>query len=336
MSSEKKVVADVNEDRIGRKTGEAVGRELKPQLRELNNRISEVRDAVQELERNVEGLKYRIEEIEATKANAQRKAREGLKDDLKERLDEARAEYNRRVAEVLDDYRNSIERLKDRFLGSISGREEQFDQVESEFADVVDSREKCIDSIVEVGQPATTNYRRRLDAVNESRNAFLSAIDDFLSDREETAATIDSLQTSIPDIDGATTVTVPFWVVGIRKDGQEEIRVLPMLQRDQPDASPDRANTYVEYLREHPTHSYGDMRSAVHSYVTRDRVRNTLASREGEFVDPSFLRRNDIAAQRFVDALEEFELADRTDDDRDTTDRDRESGKGQTEVPADD
>jgi hypothetical protein len=139
----------------------------------------------------------------------------------------------------------------------------------------------------------------------------MSATEGFLTDREETAGTIDSLRTPVPNISGATTVTVPFWVVGVRKNGREEIRVHPILDRGNPKESPNRATPYVDYLRAHPTHSYTDMVDAVNEYVVRDEVRDALAGQDRQFADPSFLRRNDAVADRFVDALAEFELNDR-------------------------
>lgn len=275
--------------------------------------LENIEGRIKELNERVTQLQQRIEEIEQTKASAQRQAVEGLKDDLHDQLEEKRQEYQRRLGEVLDDYRGAVERLKDRFLGSISGREEQFEQVEDEFRVVQERREACVETTAETSHPATSNYQVRLDAIIQSRNGFLGAIDDFLADREDTAATIDSLQTQVPGVSDTATIIIPFWVVGIRKSGHEEVRVHPILDRSDRSSSqnPDRAAPYAEYLREHPIHSYGDMTDMVHTYAIREVVRDALASRDGEFVDPSFLRQSDAVMDRFVNALEEFELEDR-------------------------
>jgi hypothetical protein len=233
---------------------------------------------------------------------------EDLVDDLRDQVDEKRAEFERRRSDVLEDYRDSIRRLKDRFVGAISGNREQFDQVESEFAAVEERRTQTAGAAEGLSDGPVRAYDRRLESVIESRNGFLTTINDFLDDRETTAETIDSLQTPLPGASGLTTVEVPFWVVGIERNGHEELRVLPVLDRGRGDAAASRAQPYVNYLREHPTHSYGDMTESVREYVQRDDVRDSLARQDGEFADPGFLRRRDETLDRFVDALEEYQL----------------------------
>jgi archaellum component FlaC len=307
--------SDVDERKIGR----AVANGMEGQManlqnsvdslrRDLANKLDDTNREVNRLNDRIEALERRLTEIEQTKASAQREAMEGLVDDLKEQVDEKRAEFERRRGDILEDYRDSIRRLKDRFVGAISGNREQFEQVEDEFADVGAARTTTADAAGRLGDAPAREYDRRLDAVIESRNGFLTAINDFLDDRETTANTIDSLQTPVPGMSGATTVQVPFWVVGIERDGNEEVRVLPVLSRGSADDAPTRAQPYVNYLREHPTHSYGDMASAVTEYVQRDEVRDRLAGQDGEFADPDCLRRRDETLDRFVDALAEYQL----------------------------
>jgi ElaB/YqjD/DUF883 family membrane-anchored ribosome-binding protein len=305
MSSDQRVTVNIDESKVGRAAGNAIKSEisgLKDEIRETNQAVSQLSDDINQLER-------RINDIEQAKAEAEREAIEGLKDRLKEQVEEKRREYERRVDEVLDDYRGSIERLKDRFLGSITGHGENFDTVEQEFSTLLEARDEVVEQSRTIESVPTSTYSDRTDAVLESRNAFFGNIDDFLEDREQTAATIDSLQTDVPGIDGAATMTVPFWVVGIETESGEEIRVLPVLDRSDPAGSPDRASPYADYLRSHPTHGYTDMMDAVHAQVVRDEIRDKLARQDdGSHVDPSFLEREGLARSRFVEALREHEI----------------------------
>ena len=314
--------------------GDAAARGIKSQISKLNSSIEQTNREIQNLEKRIGELEQSFARIEQTKAAAQAEAMEDLVDDLKEQVDEKRAEFQRRRRDVLEDYRDSIRRLKDRFVGTISGNREQFDQVESELADIEERREETAAAAGRLSDGAAREYDRRLDAVIESRNGFLSAINDFLDDRETTAETIDSLQTPLPGVSGVTTVEVPFWVVGIERDGREEVRVLPVLARGSGDASATRAQPYVNYLREHPTHSYGDMADAVSEYVRRDEVRDRLAKQDGEFADPDVLRRRDETLDRFVDALAEYQL-DGGDRSGEASERATDAAE-RTEVAADD
>jgi hypothetical protein len=205
--------------------------------------------------------------------------------------------------------------MKDRFLDSISDEGERFRQVESEFDDVERRREQASAATRELGDGAVANHERRVQSVVGARNEFLSTIDDFLADREKTAETIRSLQTQVPGVSGAATVQMPFWVVGIERDGGEEVRVLPVQERGDPNGAPTRGAPYADYLQTHPTHGLEDTVDAVHEYVTRDEVRDALAERDGPFADPTFLADAGVARERFVETLREYEF----DGERETT-----------------
>jgi cell division septum initiation protein DivIVA len=329
MSSDQNVTVSIDERRVGKAAGNAVAGEVS----ELKGEIRQTTKAVNQLSNDVNELERQINEVERAKATAERRAIEDLKDRLKEQVEEKRREYERRISEVLNDYRGSIERLKDRFLGSISGHGDSFETVETEFSSVLKARSAVAERSEQLGEGASKTYGGRTNAVLDSRNAFFENIDGFLKDREETAATIDSLQTDVAGIDGAATVTVPFWVVGIETEAGEEIRALPVLGRGTPNESPDRANPYADYLRAHQTHGYTDMMDAVHSYVARDEVRDALASRdEGSYADPEFLKQEGVAKDRFVNALREHELGGATA----TTGPKGERAEPESEVSADD
>lgn len=287
---------------------------IEDHLENVDGRLDDIDERLRGLEgldKEIKELRQRIEHIEKTKAKAEREALEELKSELDRQFQEKKVEYERRLGEVLDDYRNSVETLKERFVDTISGREEQFSQVESEFNDALQGRQECINRTQQSGKVMTQNYDDRLESVIQSRNAFINSINDFVEDRDKTAATIDSLQTSVSGINGSAQVVVPFWVVGIEIDGREELRVLPIQNRGDTSERVDRGSPYVEYLQEHPTHSYGDLTDAVYEYVVRDEVRDNLANREHTFADPSFLQQDGLAMERFVDALIEFELSER-------------------------
>jgi TolA-binding protein len=294
----------VNEQvsQLGRKIDE-----LDKTTKQTNKEINRLHDQLDDLEQRIASLERRITDVEQTKARAQREALENFVGHLKEQVEEKREEWKRRRNEVLDDYRDSIERLKDRFVGSISADSEPFGRVEDEFGRVEAARQKSVDAVGPLAEGPSTNYEGRANAVLDARQECQAAIDDFLTDREETAEKIDAMQTRIPGVSEPSTVQVPFWVVGIERDGQEEIRVLPVLDRGSGDA-PSRAEPYAGYLHQHGTHQYGDLCTTVHEYVSRDDVRETLASRDEGFADPAPLRRRDEVMDRFVDALERYQL----------------------------
>jgi ElaB/YqjD/DUF883 family membrane-anchored ribosome-binding protein len=307
-NNDQTVRVNIDERKIGKAAGDATGRQLDGRLENMERQMKQTKEAVQSLSGDIEHLERRIGEVEQTKARAERQAIEGLKETLQEQVQEKRQEYERRIGEVLDDYRGSIERLKSRFLNSISGRGDHFDSVEDEFGEALDARSEVVEKTAELGDSPAQTYESRTRAVLESRNEFLGTIDSFLEDREETASTIESMRTTVAGISGATTVTVPFWVYGVETDGREELKVLPVADCGEPDGSPTRANPYGDYLRPHPEHGFEDMAEAVHQYVVRDEVRDRLADRDDDaYADPSALRDGGVR-ERFVEALREFEL----------------------------
>lgn len=296
-NNDQTVRVDVNERKIGRAAGEAVDDRMKKIERELR----ETREAV-------ESLETRISQVEQTKARAEREAIESLKDTLQEQVEEKRQEYERRVGDVLEDYRASIKRLKNRFLNSISGQGDHFGSIEDEFAEVQGARGEVVEKTGELGGSQARTYELRTQALQESRNEFFQAIDSFLRDREETASTIESMRTNVFGVSGPTTVMIPFWVYGVEKNGSEEIHVLPVAERAKPDESLTRAQPYADYLRSHPDHGFEDMTNAVHEYVVRDEVRDRLAERDDDaYADPRTLP-SDGTRERFINALREFEL----------------------------
>ncbi|MEE6210157.1 hypothetical protein U3A55_08325 [Salarchaeum sp. III] len=287
---------------------------LENQVNSLDTTVSDelerTRQSIESLQTNIEQLENRVTQIERTKARAQREATADLKDDLKETVEEKRRQYEERISDVLRDYQESIRRLKDRFLNSISTENDAFEQVSEEFADVVKRRESVTSVSEDLAEPATETYDDRLTAISESRTEFMDAIDDFLAHREGTAKTIDSLQTSVSGVSGAQSVHVPFWVVGIERNGTEEIRVLPVLERDSPEHRPTRSSPYASYLSEHGTHAYGDLTDTVAEYVQRDAVRDGLADEDRAFSDASVLP-DDATSERFREAFDEYELRSR-------------------------
>lgn len=306
----KQVRAEVEKDySIGGKL-DAIGSGLDDMASEINN-LSRRLEGLENLDKKVDELREEIRRIEKTKAAAERQALEDLRSTLSEQLEKKRDEYERRVGEVLDDYRKSVETLKDRFVDSISGRTSNFDQVEEEFGTVREHRQHCVEPVRSVGGEVANSYQGRIDSLVESRDAFSSAVDDFVTDRRETAETIERLQTDIPGIDSAARIVVPFWVVGVQVDGREEIRVLPIMEVGDPSQKLERATPYQSNLRPHPRHNYEEMIEAVQAYVRRDSVWDRLAKDEGSFADPSFLLERNRAMDRFEEALRYFELQNR-------------------------
>lgn len=329
-SNDQTVRVNVDERKIGRAAGKATGQELDDRLKGMERQMKQTREAVESLSTDIENLEHRINEVEQTKARAERQAIEDLKGTLKDQLESKKERYQDLKGDVLDDYRGSIERLKTRFLNSISGRGDHFDSVEDEFGEARDARGEVVERTAALGDAPAQTYESRTRAVLESRNEFLGSIDSFLEDREETASTIESMRTSVSGVSGATTVTVPFWVYGVQKDGREEIEVLPVAERGQPDGSPTRAQPYGDYLEPHPEHGFEDMTDAVHRYVVRDEVRDRLADRDDDaYADPSALRDGGVR-ERFVAALREFELG------RGGSTASREESEAVPEVSADD
>ncbi|MFB6151299.1 MAG: hypothetical protein ABEJ40_05780 [Haloarculaceae archaeon] len=319
MSGNQNVRVSVDERKIGKAAGSAVSGELKGELSSIKSNTSETADQVREMKREVSALQRRVEsleermtEIERTKAEAQREATESIKDELERQLEEKKRQFEEKKRDVLGDYQSSIRRLKDRFVNSIPGQSEGFERVTEEFDRAVELRDSVVEEARRLGShgaAAVHEYRRR--HVEESRTAFTDAIDDFLADRRETANTIDSLQTAVPGVDGNERVHVPFWVVGIERDGREEVYVLPIQTRAEPEAAPTARAPYASYLKPHDTHYYGDWTDAVEAYVRQDHVRDRLAADDPTFADPDVLRDLPGVHDRFVDALTEFEFGDR-------------------------
>jgi len=322
-----KVTVSVDERRIGKAAGDAVGRELDDRLRSIKNNTSRTASAVNDLERELEDLQQAVEdlenqvtEIERTKARAKKEATTSIKETLEEQYEEKKAKFQRKKRNVLEDYKSSIRRLKDRFINSIPGQSEGFDQVTGEFEEVLDHRGSVREKAEELGSHgAGSIHEYRLQRLRESREAFTSAIDDFLDDRRETAETIDSLQTPLPGVDGNVQVNVPFWVVGIERDGREELVVYPILTHGENRTKASEQNPYTAALKPHDRHDYLDWTDTVERYVQRDAVRNQLAENEGVFADPDFLRRRNDVKDRFVDALNQFEVQRRRTADTGTT-----------------
>lgn len=303
---------------IGRSVGNNVDvSKLRSELRSIDSGVSDVSTKVENVEDRVKQLEERVVEVEREKARARQSARESLLNDLRDTYEEKQRQYRRKRRRILDDYKEGIRRLKDRFISSISDQSEYFDQISGEFDAVETARETAVESGRDTVGPMARNYERRHELVRESRDEFIENVDRFLDHRRETAQTIESLQTGIPGVDGAVRVDVPFWVVAAERDGRERAAVLPVMERGRPTETPSVRNPYVSYLQPDRTHDYRDMTDAVEEYVQRDDVRERLASRTDEYADPSFLERNDYVGDRFLEALREFEL-----------DRQRTSGSG--------
>jgi len=137
-------------------------------------------------------------------------------------------------------------------------------------------------------------------------------------------------------IGGSATIHVPFWVVGIEQNGREKLKVYPVGQRRAASEAPTAEQPYVSYLTPHQTHNYEDFVGEVEAYVQQDAVREKLASPEEEFADASFLRRLDGIADRFVDALEQFELSSRNVHTGSQPDVEQQSTRARTKVTTDD
>jgi ElaB/YqjD/DUF883 family membrane-anchored ribosome-binding protein len=307
-------------NRIGRATGESVASELDDQLRSIKSNTSETteeirktKEQISDLESKIEDLEAKIEEVERTKAEAKRKATASVKEKLEAQYEDKKEKFKQKQQSVLGDYQASIRRLKDRFVNAIPGQSEGFKQVNDEFREAEERRQTLLTKADELGTHGAGSvheYRRK--RMDESRTELTSAIDEFLQDRRETAETIDGLQTPIPSINGDHQLNIPFWVVGIERNGREEITVLPIPTRTTPDGQPTPRNPYVSYLKPHDTHDYSEWVSAVKEYVVRDEVRDKLARGGETFEDPSFLRKYQSVSDRFVDALEQFEMNDRS------------------------
>jgi len=310
--ADQNVRVSVNERKIGNAAGSAVASELDGRLRSIEDNTRETASEVKDLQRNVEDLERRMTEIERTKAEAKQEATESIKDRLKAQYEEKKEKFREKKLDVIRDYQAGITRLKDRFINSIPGQSEGFEQVNEEFGRAADSRDQVVEHASQLGTHgvgAVHEYRRQ--RVRESRDAVTSAIDDFLDDRQATADTIDSLQTPVPSINGDATVQIPFWVVGVERDGHEEIHVLPILTRGGMDGGPTADAPYAPYLTPHDTHYYGDWTDHVEEYVQRETVRDRLAADEPTFADPGFLADHPAVENRFLEALREYELADR-------------------------
>ncbi|WP_436908546.1 hypothetical protein [Halosimplex marinum] len=309
------VKVSVSESKIGRAAGDAVAKELDGRLRRIENNtdsIQEVSSEVRTLQRKVEQLEEQMATIERTKARAEREATESIRDKLESQYEEKRRKFEEKKRSILEDYQSSIKRLKDRFINSIPGQSEGFDQVNEEFETATERRDAVVEEARRLGTHgagAVHEYRRR--RLSESRSAFTDAIDDFLADRRETADTIDSLQTQIPGINGDVQVNVPFWVVGIERNGQEEIHALPIQTWTDSNQSTTERSPYAARHRPHGTHDFSEWTDAVERYASRDEVRDALADRDAVFEDPSYLRNQPGVRTRFVDALENYEFGGR-------------------------
>lgn len=334
---------------VSEETGKHVADQLDHRLNSIESNTRETASALDGLDREIERLQRQIEdledhitEIERTKAEAEQNAKESIKATLKEQYEDKKEAFKQKKASVLGDYQASIRRLKDRFVNSIPGQSDGFDQVQDEFNAAMGSRRALIDTAnaFETRGPGAL-HEYRLQRLEESRSAFADAAMDFLDDREATANTIDELQTPIPNVNGNEQLNIPFWVVGIERDGREEVHVLPIQTRAQVNRSPTDASPYVDYLEPHRTHDYTEWTDLVKEYVTRDMVRDKLAKQDPSFADPGFLKRRQGVSDRFVEAFQQYELQDRSAghgtqrDSRGSTNR-QQPGSEQAEVSTDD
>lgn len=306
-----------NPEDIGQAAASGISRDLsgiQNEIERLRRDVSDLEDKldkIDELDRSIQDLERRIVKVETEKARARKEAKKDVYERLETKAEEKREKYQKKLREVLGDYKKRIDRLKDRFLNSIAHRSESFKQVEDEFSDASRRKTEPSKAVSEVREAAREGHERRLKSVVGARSGFIESINGFLDDRRQTADLIDSIQTEVGGIDGAQRLQIPFWVVGIERDGREEIKVYPMQGVRGPDRSPTDEKPYADYLSEHPDHSYGDMADAVKRYAQRDEVRDSLAEGEPEFADPSVLRSRGAANERFVDSLKKHELSDR-------------------------
>jgi prefoldin subunit 5 len=304
--------------------------------RKIENKLDSINTNVQNLEKRIKSLENRVVEVEKTKAKAKQAARVDIIKDLQETYEQKRRQYEQKKAQILEDYKDGINRLKDRFISSISDQSEHFDRVSGEFDTADQAKKTAVASAEASVNPAASTYRRRLEEIGESRQAFIENVDAFLRHREETAQTIESLQTPIPGIDDSARIDVPFWVVAVEKDGQERLAVLPVLERTGASGDPTPSTPYVPYLQPSNTHDYQDLTDAVKRYAQRDAVLQRLDTHEGDYADPSFLAKNSNVNERFVEALEEYQLDGRMQGSRATADSTGQTRTKTAEVATDD
>jgi hypothetical protein len=162
---------------------------------------------------------------------------------------------------------------------------------------------------------ATANYETRLRTLTDSRVAFADAVEAFLDRREATAQAVTDLKTPVEQADGFDRIVVPFWVVFLEQDGEEKVRVYPILNRTAPDEQPTADRPYVEHLLAHPDHDYEDFVDVVRDRLSESDLLDQLRPAEdaderdeSRFGDPAVLRENDAIDDRFVDELQRYEL----------------------------
>jgi hypothetical protein len=302
---------------IGKSTARRISGDLSDIQSEINALRDDMKDVEKELQKierldqSIQQLERRIVEVETEKARAKKNAKEDVYQRLESKVEEKREKYQKKLREVLGDYKDRIDRLKDRFLNSISHRSESFEQVEEEFSKAKENKSESRTNASEIKGAATEGHDRRLKSVVGAKNEFVGSINSFLQDRRQTADLIDSVQTEVGGVGGTEKLQVPFWVVGIERNGTEELHVYPVQGIRDTNASPTDEQPYVEYLAEHPDHSYGDMAGMVKEYVQKDDVCDRLAADEGRFADPSVLKSRGTANDRFIDSLNQYELSSR-------------------------
>jgi hypothetical protein len=239
---------------------------------------------------------------------------EEFRDRLESRLEQKKEQVRRTKQEVLDSYSQDVRELTDQFLAEMPDGKESIDAVDEEFQHFWDRRRQVLSETEAHGDVATANYEKRLSTLTDSRVAFADAIESFLRRRESTAQAVTDQKTAVGQAEGFDRIVVPFWVVFIeREEGDEDVRVYPILNRDDSAGQPGPGRPYVEHLEPHPEHDYEAFVDVVREQLSDaallDQLRSDADERdETRFADPGVLRENDAIADSFVDELQRYEL----------------------------
>jgi len=239
--------------------GRAVGEQISPELRKINESIRELKVAQAALVTAMESVRKEVKDLKATTLKI-----EILKaEEEKEHLKIYSNILENRVKDVEKKYFMEYERVKKAYLKSVLDSVRKFSEsvrrgavnirpltsILDAYRKLREHKQNVLLALNTIHEVHESIFRNRIKEITKIKDDVIEKMKEFLRKREEIAEQINRMKLDI-DLKMPTIVNIPFWIIGIEdKKGNEEILVLPIMERMEGDGVPSEASPYVEHLR---------------------------------------------------------------------------------------
>ena len=157
------------------------------------------------------------------------------------------AEYER----VREAYSKAVLRILKKFIESIKVgaiNTKPLTTVLESYSRLKSAQELIPDYLDNLSKHHLEIYNRRMENISEARDNVIDKMEKFIEYRKEIAEKINNLRVNI-GLDSPLILNIPFWVVGLKINGNEKIMIIPPMKKSKYPISPTKAEPYIEHLK---------------------------------------------------------------------------------------